>query len=124
MDIGDNLRKIKVLNLFAGIGGNVANLDRDKYDITSVEFDKEIASAYKNRFPNDHVVINDAYGYLQTHYKEYDFIWASPPCQTHNRTKFSCNQDKPYFADMGLYQIILFLQCWCKDKKWCVKSKY
>ena len=87
-------------------------------------FDKEIASAYKNRFPHDKIIICDAYQFLLEHFKEYDFIWASPPCQSHNRTKYSRSQEKPYYIDMGLYQIILFLQCWCKNKKWCVENVF
>lgn len=71
---------MKILNLYAGIGGN-RKLWGDDYEITAVEFDPEIARAYQDRYPNDTVIVGDAKQYLLDHYKEFDFIWASPPCQ-------------------------------------------
>ena len=52
---------LKVLNLYAGIGGNRLYWD-DVADIkvTAVEFDPAIAEAYQSRFPNDKVVVGDA----------------------------------------------------------------
>ena len=35
--------------------------------------------------PNDIVIVADAHQYLLDHYKEFDFIWSSPPCPTHSR---------------------------------------
>jgi len=107
---------MKILNLYAGIGGN-RKLWGDEHEITAVEFDPAIAKAYQTRFPNDEVVVGDAKQYLLDHYKEFDFIWASPPCQTHTairQCKVDC-VDNPrgkvdaVFIDMSLYQIILFL---------------
>ena len=42
---------------------------------------------YAKRFPNDTVIVADAHQYLLDHYKEFDFIWSSPPCPTHSRGK-------------------------------------
>ena len=69
---------MKILNLYSGIGGN-RKLWKDKYEITSVEYNEEIAEVYKSFFPNDTVVVGDAHQYLLDHYKEFDFIWSSPP---------------------------------------------
>ena len=78
---------MKILNLYAGIGGNrkLWNDVKSDIEVTAVEYDQAIAQAYKDRFPNDIVIVGDALKYLLEHYKEFDFIWVSPPCQTHSR---------------------------------------
>ena len=75
---------MKILNLYACLGGNRYNWNEVKNDIevTSVELDAELARLYQDRFPNDTVIIADAHEYLLKHFKEYDFIWSSPPCPT------------------------------------------
>lgn len=75
---------MKILNLFAGIGGNRTKWG-DTHEITAVEFDPDIAMIYQKRFPNDTVVVGDALEYVWTYYKKFEFIWASPPCQTNTR---------------------------------------
>ena len=70
---------IKMLNCYAGIGGNVKLLDRNKVEITAVEINPKIAECYKKLFPQDNVIIGDAYEYLRQHFRKFDFIWCSPP---------------------------------------------
>lgn len=105
-------KKLKILNLYAGIGGN-RRLWGDKYEITAVENNAEIASVYKKHFPNDKVIIDDAHNYLFEHYKEFDFIWSSPPCQTHSSFRQNIcvryRNTKASFPDLRLYEEILFL---------------
>jgi len=102
----------KVLNLYAGIGGNRKLWD--DVDATAVEIDERRAQCYRDHFPEDTVVEADAHEYLLEHYNEYDFIWASPPCPTHSKIRklhtTSRNQNEPVYPDMKLYQEILFLQ--------------
>ena len=74
---------MKILNLYAGIGGNRKLWDH-KHDITAVEIDSDIAKVYQDLFPRDNVIIDDAHEFLRQHFREYDFIWASPPCPTHS----------------------------------------
>ena len=69
---------MKILNLYAGIGGN-RKLWGDEHDITAVELMPEIAKIYKELYPNDTVIVGDAHEYLRLHFREFDFIWASPP---------------------------------------------
>lgn len=116
---------IKVLNLFACLGGN-----RYKWtncDVTAVELDPELARMYQERFPNDTVIVADAHQYLLDHYKEFDFIWSSPPCPTHSRARYwnSSNYDtttEAVYPDMMLYQEILFLQHYFKTGKFVVEN--
>jgi len=102
----------KVLNLYAGIGGN-RKLWTD-VDVTAVEWDEDKAEVYRDHFPDDDVVVTDAHEYLLEHYDEYDFIWASPPCPTHSKirkiTSRPGQQNDPKYPDMKLYEEILFLK--------------
>lgn len=103
---------MKILNLYACLGGN-RYLWGDDHDITAVEWDEELAKLYQERFPNDKVIVADAHQYLLDHYKEFDFIWSSPPCPTHSRVRFTQkNKDFyiPKYPDMSLYQEIIFLE--------------
>lgn len=70
---------MKILNLYAGIGGNRKLWAG--HDITAVEHDPEIAGVYKELYPDDTVVVGDAHQYLENHFGEFDFIWASPHAQ-------------------------------------------
>ena len=111
----------KILNLYACLGGNRYKWDEvsENLEITAVEIDPELAKLYKDRFPNDKVIVADAHQYLLDHYKEFDFIWSSPPCPTHSRLKKSQTNNgnhKPEYPDMKLWQEVLFLQHFFKGK--------
>ena len=111
---------MKVLNLYAGIGGN-RKLWTD-VEVTAVENVPEIAKIYQDFFPEDKVIVADAHRYLLEHYKEFDFIWSSPPCQTHSVTNhFLRGQGIERYPDMKLYEEIVFLRQWCKGK-WVVEN--
>ena len=60
---------MKILNLYAGIGGN-RMLWSDEHEVTAVEYNENIAKVYKEQYPNDKVIIADAHQYLLDHYKE------------------------------------------------------
>tara|TARA_R110000787_G_scaffold233920_1_gene340769 strand:+ start:103 stop:771 length:669 start_codon:yes stop_codon:yes gene_type:complete len=116
-------KKHKILNLYACLGGNRYKWDEvaDNLEVTAVELDADLAKLYQERFPNDIVIVADAHQYLLDHYKEFDFIWSSPPCPSHSRARFwGCkNGDKttkPVFADFRLYEEIMFLQHYFKGK--------
>ncbi len=115
---------MKILNLYAGIGGN-RKLLGDEHEITAIENNKEIAKIYQDFFPNDKVIITDAHKYLLEHYKEFDFIWSSPPCPSHSRARFWASfgeNRKLIYPDMNLYQEILFLKHYGKKIKWVVEN--
>ncbi len=112
---------MKILNLYAGIGGN-RKLWGDEHEITAVELVPRIAKIYQGFFPKDKVIIADAHQYLLDHYKEFDFIWSSPPCPTHSITNHFLNaQGKIRYPDMCLYQEIIFLSIFFKGK-YCVEN--
>ena len=108
----------KILNLYAGIGGN-RKLWKGDIEVTAVECDPEIIEVYKKHFPNDKVILADAHDFLLQHYHEFDFIWTSPPCPTHSRfmnLKNNCSETVKRFPDMKLYQEIIFLKHFFKGK--------
>jgi DNA (cytosine-5)-methyltransferase 1 len=111
---------MKVLNLYACLGGN-----RYKWtdcEVTAVELDPEAARLYQERFPNDTVIVADAHQYLLDHFKEFDFIWSSPPCPTHSRARFARKSTtSAIYPDLKLYEEILFLENWYEGK-YCVEN--
>ena len=109
---------LQVLNLYAGLGGNRKHWDAN---VTAVEIDPKIAAVYQQQHPNDNVVVADAHQYLLDHFEDYDFIWTSPPCQSHTRMLRGGRNRKPRYAVMDLYQQIIFLNNTYKGK-WVVEN--
>jgi len=107
---------MKILNLYAGVGGN-RKLWSNEHEITAVEYDQSIAAIYKDLYPQDNVIVDDAHDYLITNFKQFDFIWSSPPCPTHSRMNFLLNQKETFtlkYPDMKLYEEIIILQTFFK----------
>lgn len=105
---------IRVLNLYAGIGGN-----RKKWTgchVTAVEKDIKVAAKYKQLYPDDTIVVGDAHEYLIKNFFRFDFIWSSNPCQSHTRMNYLTPVDKKKYADMSIYQEILLLRAFFKGK--------
>lgn len=117
MKPGDLLKKnMKILNLYCGIGGNRKEWG-EEHEITAVELDPEIAKIYQDFFPKDKVIVGDAHEYLLKNFKEFDFIWSSPPCPTHSVVNnFLHAQGVIRYPDMGLWQEIAFLKQFFKGK--------
>jgi DNA (cytosine-5)-methyltransferase 1 len=119
---------MKILNLYACLGGNRYKWDEvADIEVTAVELDEEAARLYHERFPKDKVIVADAHQYLLDYYKEFDFIWSSPPCPTHSRARYwnSSNYDtttKAVYPDLKLYEEILFLQHYYKSGKFVVEN--
>jgi len=110
---------MKVLNLYACLGGNrykwdeVAKQAGIEIEVTAVELDEEAARLYQERFANDKVIVADAHQYLLENFKEFDFIWSSPPCPTHSRVRMSQKNRETFinkYPDMKLYEEVLLLQ--------------
>ena len=111
---------MKILNLYACLGGNRYKWNEVKNDIevTAVELDPELAKLYQERFPNDKVIVADAHQYLLDYFDDFDFVWTSPPCPTHSRLNSMIikNTGKVRYPDMKLYEEIIILKKWFKGK--------
>jgi len=126
------LEDVRILNLYAGIGGN-RKLWGDEPDVTSVEYNETIAEAYQDHYPEDTVVVDDAHEYLLEHFDEFDFIWTSPPCPTHSRirkqTRYEAGQNQSndlseidaVYPDLTLYEEIILLKHYFEGK-YCVEN--
>lgn len=113
------MKKLKGLNLYAGIGGN-----RKKWEgleVTAVELEPQIAAVYQQNNPEDTVIVGDAHQYLIEHFEEFDFIWSSPPCQSHSKMMKATRHKVHKYPDMMLYQEIIFLKHFFKGK-WVVEN--
>ena len=113
---------MKILNLYAGIGGN-RKLWGNTHHITAIENVEKIANIYKENFTKDTVIVTNAHEYLLDHYKEFDFIWSSPPCPTHSTTNYFTQhiRKRPVYPSMKLYEEIIFLKHFFKGK-YCVEN--
>ena len=110
---------MRVLNLYAGVGGNRKHW-RD-CEVTAVEWDPKIAAVYTGLFPDDDMVVGDAHQYLLDHSGEFDFVWSSPPCQSHSRMVKAGQNRSPRYPDMALYEEVIYLQHFAKAP-WVVEN--
>jgi len=110
---------LKVLNLYTGLGGNRKLWD--DVEVTAVELEPKIAAVYRRLYPNDIVIETDAHQYLLDHSEEFDFIWSSPPCQTHSKMMKATRHKLKRYVDLSLYQEVLFLQHFYKGY-WVVEN--
>ena len=114
------LQAVRVLNLYACLGGNRYKWDEvANIEVTAVEWDEEFAKLYQERFPKDTVIVADAHEYLLKNYMNFDFIWTSPPCPSHSRVRFSQknreNCDAVY-PDFKLYEEVVLLDNYFEGK--------
>lgn len=118
-----NMKTWKVLNLYAGIGGNRKLWDN--VEVTAIEWDEKTSGVYQTFFPDDEVIVTDAHQFLLDNFQDYDFIWSSPPCPTHStlRHLIHATPDKSKFKypDMDLYQEIILLDHWFKGS-YCIEN--
>lgn len=110
---------MKVLNLYAGVGGN-RKLWTD-CQVTAVEIHPQIAAVYSRLYPDDDVIVGDAHEYLRENFRDFDFIWSSPPCPTHSQMSKATRHASRRYPDMQLYEEILFLRHFYRGH-WCVEN--
>lgn len=116
---------MRILNLYAGVGGN--RKCWKNCDVTAVEIRKDIAHTYKDLHPDDTVIIADAHKFLENNYQYFDFIWSSPPCQSHSAMRQNLGVKAKglpaIMPDMTLYAEIIFLQNNAlPHQKWVVEN--
>jgi len=105
---------MRILNLYAGLGGN-RKLWKN-VAVTAIEKNADVAALYKKYYPSDIVIVSDALEYLETNYREFDFVWSSPPCQTHSFMRRHNPAAIPKIPDLSLYSQIFFLQSYFNGK--------
>ena len=118
----------EVANYYCGVGGNRAEWG-DEVHVTAIEYDPEIAAVYQDLYPNDTVIVCDAHHHMLENYMKFDFIWSSPPCQTHSQIRYNIGfkANRKYskvaakYPDMKLYEEILMLKYYCQTK-WVVEN--
>lgn len=100
----------KVLDLFAGVGGTARGIQaflNEKnlpFEYIAIENDPVATEAHFKLNPDSEIKEMD--GYL-TSIKDYDFIWASPPCKSHSQLNMYMQRKEP---DMRLWTLITKLQ--------------
>lgn len=117
---------MRILNLYSGVGGN-RTLWGENHEVTAVEYNDELAWVYGERFPNDKVIVADAHDYLINNYKNFDFIWSSPPCQSHSRMRYHLGVGAKgfdfHYPDLRLYEEILLLKYQTDEsQRWAVEN--
>lgn len=119
---------IKILNAFAGIGGNRLGFDwwakktGQEIKVTAVEYEPLIAEEYLDNFPDDEMVVGDAWEYIVQNYDKFDFIWASPPCPTHSRLNLLMHKKIRRLPDFRLFALITYMQFWGRKQKWVIEN--
>ncbi len=109
--------KIKILDLFCGIGGVAKGFQRYlleqgmSFEYYAVDVDPKVLRAHKKFNPLSNTILRDAYSFTDDELLEFDFIWASPPCETHSRLNFYNwgNPKKYKEPDMRFYELIEML---------------
>lgn len=109
----------KVLNLYAGVGGNRKNWKDVK--VVAIEYNEKIASVYKRMYPEDEVIVCDGHQYLLDHFYEFDFVWDSIPCQKHSRMNKFTRHNMLRYVDGKLFEEIILLETYFKGK-WVVEN--
>lgn len=109
----------KVLNLYAGLGGNRRLWEG--CDVIAVENDPKIANVYRRLYPDDDLIEGDAHDFLQKNYDRFDFVWSSPPCPSHSRMMKATRHKVAKFPDFRLYEEVVFLDNFFKGK-WVVEN--
>ena len=98
---------MRVLNLYAGLGGNRKHWNN--CEVTAIEYTPKIAKVYRDQYPQDTVIVADAHQYLLENHQDFDFIWSSPPCQSHSRMIRSGRNRRSRYVDLKLYEEIMLL---------------
>lgn len=113
------MKKLRVLNAFAGLGGN--SMHWDNCEVVAIEENEKIAAVYQKLHPTHEVIVGDAYQFFKENHESFDFAWFSPPCQKHSRMMKATRHKVADYPDFRLYELITFLQHFFKGD-WVVEN--
>jgi len=118
---------LRILDLFCGLGGTARGFQKYliesgiEFEYVAVDIDEDILKAHKFLNPHSTTVLRDAWSFGDDELREFDFIWASPPCETHSMLMFyymgTVKFRKP---DMRLWDLIRRL--YSLEKPFCVEN--
>ena len=105
---------IKILDLFCGLGGVARGIqmyltENDiEFEYYAVDIDSRVLLAHKILNQKSITIKRDAWYFSDEELRQFDFIWASPPCETHSHLNFyNWNNPKKFKPpDMRLYELI------------------
>lgn len=108
---------MRILDLYAGLGGTAKGIQSvlEKkgvdYEYFAIEIDPNVCAAHKINNPRSTVICADVKDWLDK-ITDFDFVWASPPCQTHSILNFSnkATGKKTNLVDWSLWHVIDHLQ--------------
>jgi len=109
MDARRPARVVKILDLFAGIGGVARGIKqylRERgipYVYVAIDNDEKVTIIHKRLNPDSIIIEADAYSIPNETITRFDLVWASPPCVTHSRYNIIWRRRQP---DMRLYDLI------------------
>jgi len=81
---------MRLLDLFSGEGGAALGYMRAGWEVTGIDRKPACGRHYPGTF-----VAGDALEYLAEHWRDYDAIHASPPCQLYSQSRHSHNKTHP-----------------------------
>jgi len=103
---------LRILDLFCGVGGVARGLQKYliengiEFEYHAVDIDGKVLLAHKTLNPRSITFRRDAYSFSDEELEQYDFIWASPPCETHSIAGIWKRRKKKEKPDMRLYELI------------------
>jgi DNA (cytosine-5)-methyltransferase 1 len=83
----------KILDLFCGGGGAGAGFAWAGFEVTGIDNKNQKHYPYK-------FILSDAFEYLKEHYKEYDAIHSSPPCQYYSKSAKQWRKEGKIYPDL------------------------
>ncbi len=90
---GQGVGRPRLLDLFCGHGGAAMGYHRAGFEVVGVDLEPWSFYPFEQHQ-------GDAFEYLADHWREFDAIHASPPCQRYSRMKTSTSYDPMAYDDL------------------------
>ena len=90
---------MKLLDLYCCGGGAGHGYEKAGYDVTGIDIEPQPKHRGK-------IIIADAIEYLKAHFKEYDVIHASPPCQKYSMSSMQFRKAGKEYVDLILPNLV------------------